>query len=233
MKNSAGRVLVFDLDDTLIPSAQLYPLALQKVGIDERGPRYLAARSQVKAELPTLHVSARNRLLYFKRYLELEDRFSAGEVLRLMNDYEAALQELIAQFWTAERTEILKQLKSSFTLCLLTNENLRTQMSKVAAFDPHGELFDAIWTSEEVGFEKPNAEGFLRIEMFFNSANMLNTFTMIGDDWQNDMAPALSRGWQAIQTFEFAKDHPRSELTSESKCQRVEHLRDLLYILKA
>lgn len=220
--------LVFDLDDTLIPSERLYPLALRRIGLDADG-EYRKARQDVKDTLPSGHTSARSRLLYFKRILENRGEFSAASLLVMTEGYEEALQSEIAAFWVPERTEILKRLADSFDLCLLTNENLRTQMLKIAAFDPAGELFSCVVTSEEAGAEKPHAAIFDLLEHRHSAAS----YTMIGDHRQNDMEPALSRGWKAVQTVEFLSDEERAALPPESRWPRVEHLRDLVYILKA
>lgn len=221
-------VLVFDLDDTLIPSERIYPVALKRVGVDPAGD-YRNARQAVKDALPEGHTSARSRLLYFKRWLEARAEFSSARLLELTEAYERALAAEISAFWTPERSRILTSLAASYDLCLLTNENLRTQMIKVRAFDPNGELFPRILTSEEAGVEKPHSAIFDLLERRMGP----RPYTMIGDHARNDMAPALARGWKAVQTVEFLSPEEQATLGPESKCPRIEHLRDLVYILKA
>ena len=62
--------LVFDLDDTLYHAEQAYIDALKQLKLSQTHHRYAEARKKVKQRLPEKHVSARNRLLYFKKLYE-------------------------------------------------------------------------------------------------------------------------------------------------------------------
>ncbi len=166
MKKSTPRVLVFDLDDTLIPSSRIYEQAYEALGL-LRAPadvHFAQAKQNVKAQLPPLHTAARNRLLYFKKYLELQNQFTTSQVFSLMDRYEKEIFSRTKEAFNAEREEFFKHLKSEYFICILTNENLRTQLIKLSAIDPRGELFDLVLTSEEVGFEKPAPEIFAALE---------------------------------------------------------------------
>jgi HAD superfamily hydrolase (TIGR01549 family) len=204
--------IIFDLDDTLIPSSHCYPLAAAKViGSDQNwSENFQAARARVKDTLPKGHVSARNRLLYFKAYLEiLNDKNRAA--YDLYNAYEHELSRLIRE-WVVKnkRFELLKDLAGKFPLYILTNENSRSQLSKIRSIYPANtpfDLFQGIITSEEIGFEKPHPKIFeaLLSRYSLNPDSCL----FVGDSQTNDMAPAQALGMATIQTIEFLDERPK------------------------
>jgi HAD superfamily hydrolase (TIGR01549 family) len=221
--------IIFDLDDTLVPSSRIYDLALLAIGIDPKGPSFLQSRAQIKKNLPPGHTSARNRLLYLKAYLENEKKFSAGKLLSLIGGYESELEKQFRAFWQSSgRHELLKILKSKARLSLLTNENTRTQMLKLRAIDPEGELFDLVVTSEEVGTEKPGARIFDEVLMRLGNPPA-PTIVFVGDNFENDIAPASKRGWRGILTMEFLSEDQRK--VHQGFHDKIDRIEDMPYKL--
>lgn len=221
--------LVFDLDDTLIPSTELYSKALERVGIDPHGKAYLQARDLTKETLPVGHTSSRDRLLYFKYYLEQSQRFSSQRLLDLMDKYEKALADLSREAWTRlNRNSLMRLLRSmGYQMAVLTNENTRTQMIKLQALDPEAKFFSLAVTSGEVGVEKPNGIIFKeltkRLPTFFSYS-----FTMIGDSLESDVNPALALGWKAFLTEEFYASQEAGSTVGSNTIERLKTLDELL-----
>ena len=229
MKKNSKVAILFDLDDTLIPTTSYYPLAVQEaIGCDENyALNFQEARAHVKNKLPPKHVAARNRILYFKAYLEiLGDRKRSP--VHLYDSYEGELVRLIRNWGKVnQRFELLKQFSLTHDLYILTNENARTQLNKIDALLPKRcdqNIFKEIFTSEECGFEKPNIEFF---NNFFESKSLKPTqCILVGDDYDNDIAPALRPGITAIQSIEFLDSAPRNASHTV-----ISNLKDLVALL--
>lgn len=199
------KCLIFDLDDTLVHSARAYTEALAGVGIDEEGSAYQMARKEVKKNLGPGHVGARNRLLYFKRMLEIEGKFSSKLCLDLMTSYENALvANLLDQWLKLGREALLQQLVTRHTLAIISNENTRTQLLKMQVIDPLGRYFKWVCFSEDVGVEKPDTKIY---EYFLRTSGLKpSECCMIGDSFSNDIKPANQLGMASLLTNEFIKD---------------------------
>lgn len=223
----APSALIFDLDDTLIPSSRFYVSAVVHA-LNQKSNLmavYEEARRQVKADLPSLHTSARNRLLYFKRFLELlNDR--ASSAIELCNLYENELSRLIREWSQSERRmELIRALQARYPTFILTNETTRAQLLKIEALchkQPHG--FDGIICSEEVGYEKPDQQIFRKLFERYNLSPEHCLF--IGDSVKNDVLAAVELGLPVIQTIEFV-----SETGSPGHIRIIKHLTELLEIL--
>ncbi|HYX33215.1 MAG TPA: HAD family hydrolase [Oligoflexus sp.] len=198
--------LILDLDDTIIPSSRLYEQALEKtLGGDKLWKEtYLAARQQVKTTLPSGHVAARNRLLYFKRYLELRLDHERSAI-DLYDQYEHDLGSAIQEWSRVHgRFDLLCELSERMPLYLLTNENTRTQLAKLHAMtEGRLSIFTGILTSEEVGVEKPHSYIFHTLLRRFGIA--VEESVMVGDSFQNDILPARNLGMRALMTHEFIR----------------------------
>lgn len=194
------KCVIFDLDDTLIPSSKIYDEALARVGVDL--DKYNDAREHVKKTLGSNHPASHHRLLYFKRMLEMQNTYSVSKTLEMIRAYESALTDQLAKYWIASsRTETLKELAKHFHLAILTNETTRTQLLKLNVIDPASEFFQYVLTSEEVGSEKPDLKIFKTFFERFNKTPEQCIF--IGDDIHNDIAPAIEMRMEAILLTEF------------------------------
>lgn len=200
--------LIFDLDRTLIDSERAYRDALASVNLSSNSPDYKVARAAVKRRLGPGHVSARNRLLYFKEVLDRRGRFSSSELLRMADRYENALAAAFRRQWGSLRREALfRRIPRDLPRVVVTNENTRTQMIKMRAIDPRALIFPQIITSEEVGKEKPAREIF---EAARKALGMpANRILVVGDQLADDVLPALKLGFQALLTLEFHRKKTR------------------------
>ncbi len=226
MKLKAPASIIFDLDDTLIPSSQFYTQAVSSVLRDDpkRLAAYEEARQLVKADLPRQHTSARNRMLYFKRLLELMGD-TESSVIDLYNSYEAELSRLIRE-WTAtsDRLSLIRSIQNRYQTYILTNETVRTQLAKITALNlgkAHG--FRGIVCSEEVGFEKPDPRIF---QCLLDRYHLDPTRCLfVGDSVENDIRPAREFGMNVVQTIEFVADKSPSGTVTVSS---LEGLLDIL-----
>ncbi len=226
MRPLKSSVLLFDLDDTLIPSTRFYLEARTACGLSQ--DEYDLARDMVKSRLGRQNPASRNRILYFKTMLENRGEFSSGRLLNLCDEYERNLSSLIDRFiQSTQHQSVLRKLAQNHVLCLITNENTRTQMLKLKQIDPRGEIFSIVVTSEEVGQEKPNSKIFDEVLSKIPKFTQSSEIIMIGDDLEADIAPALSRGWRAFWVREFLK--PEISLTSSEGVEMIESICDLPY----
>lgn len=198
-------IAVFDLDDTLIPSTHCYVAALEKLN-EISNSDFQKARTRVKEFLPSGHVAARNRLLYFKSFSENAGPFNPQEILTIQEKYEDYLATEIRNFWAhSGRDELFERLSQKYDIYILTNENLRTQLIKLSALgDRFAACICGMLTSEEAGSEKPHPDIFNKFLDRYNLQGLApGMFTMIGDSFEHDIQPALYLGWAAIQSVEF------------------------------
>jgi putative hydrolase of the HAD superfamily len=209
-KITLSRFLLIDLDDTLVASEASYPIAMERIGIPQTDPIFLEARKLVKAGLTDLHPSARSRILYFKKYLELKNQFTTEKLLSLIHQYETELCKLLAESWQSlNRDRLFTEFKSRFhKIAVLTNETLRMQVLKLNSFDPQAKYFDILITSEEVGAEKPSPEFFLTALKRLNAKPQ--DCIMVGDSFGKDIAPCHELQISAIKTIEFLDDQKTS-----------------------
>lgn len=201
--------IIFDLDNTLVDSDAAYDHALKVIGIDQA--RFLQSRANVKMTLGQ-NTQARNRLLYFKEYFELEGQFSSQKIIETLSLYESEVAKHIKNQWSIlGRDEFMRQLVKKYSLFILTNENARTQLIKLKAMDPEGLYFKGLVTSEEVGCEKPHIKIYQHLFKKYNL--MPESCWMVGDDVQADILPALSLKMRPLQTVEFSRSNQVDQTT--------------------
>lgn len=224
-------IAVFDLDDTIIPSSRIYTAALAKLA-EVSDSEFQHARTKVKDFLPPNHVAARNRLLYFKSFSENIGQFNPHKVLALQKSYEDVLFTEIQNFWCCSgRDDLFEELALKYDIYILTNENLRTQLIKLSALgDRFAECIRGMLTSEEAGYEKPQGEIFRKfISRYKLEDRAPKAITMIGDNYEHDILPAINLGWGAIQSLEF-NDVPQLVWNSED-FQKLSTLNDIVQVL--
>lgn len=202
MKPEAVRAIWFDLDDTLYDSAPVYEAGLRRAHRrfaaehpgcwDEFRRLYRVARANVKQAIPA-STSVHSRLLYFKRLVEARTgRCRPALTLAMDQAYSEAFEEIPSD----PALTVLTALAADRPLGLLTNQLCETQLQKLCWLDPDGALFSWVVTSEEVGADKPAPA------MFEEAARRCGMapadLLIVGDDWTNDIEPALALGWQAV-----------------------------------
>lgn len=217
------KTILFDLDDTIVGSQQIYDQCYSAMQLDKE--LFNSARKQVKALLPADHVAARNRLLYFKKYLELQGTFSATRVFEIMEEYEGHLIRFYAEeLQLTQNQQVLATLAKKFRLGLVTNENLRTQLLKLRAIDPHQTYFSFMITSEEIGIEKPH-DGII-VHALQKASMDVSKVLMVGDSIENDLTPFQQKGCKVIGTRQF-----RDESLNVNNFYWINQLGNLLDLL--
>jgi HAD superfamily hydrolase (TIGR01549 family) len=222
-------LLLFDLDDTLVHSSLAYEEGLRSLGISSQHPLFQRARREVKASLPSGAPQARNRSLYFKRFLELDGGYSPLRHLEMLSKYEDSLMKNMKKQWLElKRDRLFAMLAQKHRLFIVTNEILRTQSLKLQMFDPHFKYFSGMICSEEAGVEKPHLDIF-RKALERANGNVESTL-MIGDSFEMDMAPALELGLRAIQSLEFvgaSESARRPEQSAILKLRKLDQIFDV------
>lgn len=194
------KIILFDLDDTIVDSERIYIEIYHHLKLDLS--LFEKARALVKKTLPGGHVAARNRGLYFKKYLELRNEFSSSRWISLMAEYEKRLEQLMEEnLKKTGHRDLLAAISRRYVLGIVTNENLRTQMLKLNAIDPRGEFFAKVLVSEETGFEKPSPE--LIREAVEAWPHHPSAIMMVGDSVTNDLIPFANFGCQVVGTRQF------------------------------
>lgn len=231
ISSSGARIsLIFDLDDTLVPSSLIYKKSLKRLLSKPQNREYLTARKEVKSTLGYQHPSSRNRLLYFKRMYERQNQFNPNKILKLMSSYERIINKSFSRQWKLlKREKLFRALSKQFDLYLITNENLRTQLIKLNSMDPKGQIFKGILTSEEAGFEKPHGRIFK--SAFDRYKINPHRSIMIGNDWKCDISPAVKLGSLAIWTHEFATSKEKVFKTKNSSVHTTRDLNSALNTL--
>ena len=207
------KVLLFDLDDTLVPSSRSYDEAMLVAGISPEDERFLEARADVKRRLPAGSPAARSRRLYFKRYLELGDEFTPERHLELCATYESEVARVLGEAWNAlSRPALFEKLrKNADAIGIVSNETASMQSLKLSKMDPKWRFFDFIVTSEEVGAEKPDTRMFSRA-LDLAAAKAADCL-FIGDNYEMDIVPTTALGMRSVQTLEFLQPERRHSAT--------------------
>lgn len=211
------KTLLLDLDDTLIPSSQIYKKALSRALSPRQLRAYRHARSEVKSALPRFHSSAHNRWLYFKRLLERLNEWSPKRHLRLMREYERCLQrEIKASYTQLRRHELMLKLSKKFRILLITNETLQTQITKLSALPNIESWCAALVTSEEAGWDKPRLEVFqLAMKRYhLNKKHCL----VVGDDPSSEIQIAKKLHLPYALSLEFQKPGTRKSFRKAFTC---------------
>ncbi|WCL49432.1 HAD family hydrolase [Leptospira sp. GIMC2001] len=215
-------MLLFDIDNTIIPSKKAYDYALDKlesIWTKKTGKAkshfhqtYEIARSQIKSELKD-HTSNRLRILCFKKQWESTFGNLTGssfqKILDLESKYFEFFTEYLQNFAKENRNsykqlwKILEPFGKSNQLVLVSNENLRTQFLKLNNIIPRDFPFHMI-VSEELGIEKPDKKVFQRA-LSITQSKPEDSF-MIGDSWEDDMKGAAKMGMQLIHIEDIFGD---------------------------
>lgn len=198
--------LIFDLDDTLIPSSEIYDRCYRRLRL---GTAFKKAKKITKSRMPAGHTSSHNRLLYFKHLEELHGSGNPARTLAQMRSYERLLaQEVRSAVRRLGLKKDLRTLKKKYRLALFTNETLRTQLIKIIQIDPRGEIFNRILTSEEIGMEKRSPGAYKKLLKFLGAKP--SACTMIGDDPEQDIRAAKKSGIRKTILVKPTKDRGAS-----------------------
>lgn len=199
------KALLFDLDDTLYATSNIYNLGLERawkiaqkhklfVDFDLKSfvQLYQQARDLSKKDIGS-SPSKSNRLIYFHKLICLKN---GRPLAQLALDLNSAYSSAYIDIDFSQARTVLTALKNNFKIAIVTNQTLDAQLIKLANLDPDGSLIDVFVTSEEAGAEKPNPRIFqLALERLGLLADQV---VMIGDDWNADIIGATQLGIDSI-----------------------------------
>ena len=216
LKELPIKALLFDLDDTLYDSKPIYAQGLEnaweafkssgfasKFGKEDFYAAYAAGREKTKGTLAGTP-SQNSRLIYFHHLVcGLLRHPLASLIIELDHAYARAYSEI--DFEPAR--SILRALKASFKIAIVTNQTCQAQLAKLNKLDPDGSLIDVFITSEAVGFEKPDSRIFKAALEGLNLPG--NQCLMVGDHLENDVKGAVGLGIAAVHVTNMRADPPK------------------------
>lgn len=210
--------LFLDLDNTVLPTRVVYELSIQALAKDweDKGygtrdyffQNYEVARKKTK-DLLVGHSSNRLRILYFKNLIESWKGQLSAEHFELVFWLEGRYNFHFSYFLQEEKSnqpkwgelfQLLIQSNSKVNLCLVTNENLRTQGLKIRSFFPPELSFQFV-CSEEVGVEKPSPQYFGHAISKMQAVPEKSV--MIGDNWEDDIIGGTRMGIPSIHVTDI------------------------------
>ena len=192
------RYLLWDLDGTILDFAASESAAIRKLfrkyGLGECTDEMLAAYSAINVRWwqalergeftkPEILVGR------FREFFRLEG-IDEGLAERFNADYQPALGDTIV--FRDDAVNVLTGLKSACVLAAVTNGTKEAQLKKlrVSGLD---KIFDHVFISEDIGFEKPN-RGFF--DAVFRTMNITDPgqVLIIGDSLTSDIRGGLNAG---------------------------------------
>ncbi len=221
-------VLLVDLDDTIINFEAAEKAALKTLFerfalgyiTDEMIEKYSAINARywqmLERKEKTKDVILVER---FKEFFELYGIDSS--IAEAFNEaYQTTLGDTIV--YNDDSLELMKELKGKVRLYLVSNGTVIAQRKKLknSGFD---KVFDKIYLSEEVGYEKPAKEFFDRV---FEDIDVDKRHVMIvGDSITSDMKGGIDYG---IKTCHY---DPKGLCCSLPVTYSIRDLRELIYLL--
>ncbi|MGY3702895.1 noncanonical pyrimidine nucleotidase, YjjG family [Vagococcus martis] len=217
--------VIFDIDNTLLDFSRSEYYALQKVfatyGVvfnEKTFNQYKEINHDLWDQLEDGKISKDVVLKErFKRFF-LANNIVVDGVL-VDKQYRSFLEERNDVMDGA--IDLLRELKSNgYTVFAGTNGVGQTQRKRLASAGL-SDLFDALYISEEVGFEKPDVRFF---DYIFNDARIkdLSTVVMIGDSLSSDIEGAKRVG---IDSIWFSNG---SETSDRKYTYKVDLIKDVL-----
>lgn len=218
-------MLLLDIDNTILPSIQAYDYAVLKlekflknfysISPIKFRELYEKSRWETKQDLNG-QASSRLRLLYFKKLIEsIQGQLTSKDLknlLKIEKKYFMYYKKYLHKFFQKNKNNykyafnILEELSKKYSLCFLSNENLRTQLLKLTEILPSSLPFHLI-VSEELGIEKPNPKIYQKALHKNASWNGMDSQSiMIGDNWEDDIIGARELGFIAIHQIEIWGD---------------------------
>ncbi len=191
------KVILWDLDNTLLDFFYAEKMSLRatfhRMGIAELTDRQIAAYSAInnrhweKLERGecTKQETMRNRFIDFFETLGVE-----GDADAVCEAYEAGLADHIR--FNENSYEVVASLKGKYRQYAVTNGAYAVQTARLArsGFD---KLFDGVFISDAVGFEKPSVHFFQYVLDHIIPCRK-EEILMIGDSLTSDMLGAVNIG---------------------------------------
>ncbi len=223
------KVLLVDLDDTLIDFEKAEEAAMKtlfgRFGLGELTDDMIKEYSQINKrywQMLERKEKTKPEILIerFEEFFKLHDIDTT--IAKDFNDaYQVTLGDTI--IYNDDSLELMKYLKGKITLYLVSNGTVIAQTKKLknSGFD---QVFDKIYLSEAVGYEKPAKEFFDRV---FEDIDVAKDEVMIvGDSVTSDMKGGIDYG---IKTCHY---DPKGKGCDLDVTYSIKDLHELLTILK-
>lgn len=192
------KVVIFDLDDTLYDYKLVHEKSLYKtfryicntynVSLKKLGEIYKNVNEKIKYELNSTAAS-HSKDIYFKHIIE-ELKLPYKAVENVIDVYWNTFFNIIKPF-KGVKTFIDNLRKMGLKIIVLTNYTMLYQMKKLKKLKLLDKI-DKIYTSEEIGVEKPSEKMFYKI-LVENELKASECF-MIGDNFNTDIQGAIKCG---------------------------------------
>lgn len=214
------RVILFDLDDTLIRFDDYWEASLMETFRQHSATREIAADRlfeqfwEQNTHFERQYLNQRISLRQFRnfRLMEALARFGQRMEETIADEFNELHRTISKSYMKADPdvTLLLEQLSSVYALGIVTNGTVSWQMDKITAMGI-GRLFsdEAVIISEQVGVEKPTAEIYTNAMEVFQTAPEHVVF--VGDSWQNDVEGPGKLGIRSIWLNPKADSIPDSD----------------------
>ncbi len=208
--------LILDLDNTLYRIGNAGDIAIEKtaryfkelVNIDEAEfiKAFYKSGIDLKYKIGS-QAACHNRLIYFKKTIEYFGLNPFLYALDLNNFHcNAFMNEIILSDGVYRILQKFKNNKGK--ICILTDMMTDVQLIKIKKLGLEN-LIDIMFTSEEIGAEKPNPLGFYTCIDYLNLPK--NEILFIGDNYERDIIGAEICGLESIYIdIDDSKKHKNS-----------------------
>lgn len=232
------KAVLFDLDDTLYDHRyssrtalavlqNALPAALGSVSLDELEMVNLSILNEIHIEVlsGTIDVETARR----KRFSQLLLRYGFTFTEEQLAEVSSVYREAYRQSWRAAigAVELLTALREKgLKIGIISNNLVEEQMEKlrVCGLIEH---IDCLTISEEAGVSKPDPKIF---EIALERLECTNDeVVMIGDAWENDIAPARGLGIRTIWFNSYGVPSPDENIPSITTFSDVNVLMRLIF----
>uniref|UniRef100_A0A3B1KHF5 N-acetylneuraminic acid phosphatase n=1 Tax=Astyanax mexicanus TaxID=7994 RepID=A0A3B1KHF5_ASTMX len=231
--------ILFDLDNTLVDTAGAGKVAFQEVGnllkckLDHANINDICERFGKKLLKESFNPSASQtidevRINHWQEALQ-EAGVDAGQDLALECYYTWKNTRLQTLSLPPEYLALLKKLRSSYKLLLLTNGDTQTQREKVEAVGCE-ELFDAVVVGGEHAEQKPATSIFMHC--FELLGVQPHECIMVGDSLDTDIQGGINAGVRATVWINKKNTPPPQNITPDYNIPCVLDLPDILANLR-
>lgn len=232
------KAVLFDLDDTLYDHRhssrtalamlqKKLPAALGSVSLDELERVNLLILNEIHIEVlsGTIDVETARRKRFSQLLLQYDFTLTEEQLAEVSSVYREAYQ----QSWRAAigAVELLTALREKgLKIGIISNNLVEEQMEKLRVCNLLDHI-DSITISEEAGIAKPDPQIFrIALERLGCSAKEV---VMIGDSWENDIAPARALGIRTIWFNSYGVPSPDENIPSVTTFSDVNVLMRLIF----
>ncbi len=203
------KALIFDVEGTLFKSKsltdayrnQVLKFVSEKTGLD--GEALLREVRRVISELRREGYEQRppSTLIAERLGVTKEEFYSAIDAVDPADHVDP----------DPELTSVLKELKKSFKLAVLTNLSRKGLTGVLRALRLSEDVFDVVLTADDLEALKPHVSAFIKVVEALGVSP--EEAVMVGDIVASDLSPAKSLGMKTVLVSEEQVDSPHVDLT--------------------